>query len=206
MTLTPVPPVDGWWDSANRIAGYAANTYRGPHYLTREERFDAALDAIVQHVHEHGWPRINLHPVFQAASNAIDRDTNRRAAHLTHGNFWVEPPGQHDALAEAITDRIGIWQLAWSFNDTEWQCIWALSEVMKHGGDYRDAAALIGKTPSVVASHLHAARKKARARWVAPGDTPPGRYGADRERTTSTSKDWRKQRRHQNRKRARQAA
>lgn len=187
MCLTP----DGWWESANRIATHCAITHPSPPYLTREERTDAALDSIVQHVHDHGWPTIDLHPVFQAGSNGIDRATHQRAKHLTRGHYWVEPSGHPDALAEHVTDRIAIWQLCWIFTQAEWEAVWALAEVMRHGGKHSAAASLLGITDAAFAQRLLLARRRAAALWIAPGETPSRRYYASHNSKPTRYQTWR---------------
>lgn len=187
MCLTPP---DGWWESANRIAVHCAATHPSPPYLTREERADAALDSIVQYVHDRGWPSSDLHPVFQAGSNGIDRATYERAKHAGRGHYWVEPPGMADALGENITDRIGVWQLCWAFTPAEWAAIWALAEVMKHGGGCQAAASLLGITESALAQRLMVARQRAAALWIAPGETPRRRYYASNSNRPTRYQTW----------------
>jgi hypothetical protein len=204
MTLASVPLGDSWWESANRIAIHCAATHPAPRYLTHAERIDAALDALIQHVHENGWPATELKPLFLAASNGIEHATYEHTKHIGRGNYWVEPPGIIDPIAEAVTDKIGVRQVCYLFTLAELEAVEALAEVLKRGGTYKDAAALIGKTPSTVSSLLATARAKARQHWVAPGEhVPPGAYSTDRG---GDAREWRKARRYKNRKRIRQAA
>lgn len=167
-----------WHDSAERIARHEACTFRGPFILSLEDRFDAAMDGIVAYVHCHGWPEDNLHPVFQAASNAIGRATDEQSKHLHWWSYWHEPPGDSDALAESVADRIGARQVTHALTQGEWAAVWALMEAGKVEAGYEVAAAMLGITPAALSTRLSTARQTARRLWVAPGDTPRGQYRA----------------------------
>jgi len=188
-----VTPAD-WWPSAVRIAGHTARTHPSPALLTYDERLDAALDAVVEYVAEHGWPEADVKDVFRAACGGIDRATYERLKHVRYRRHWLEPSGAADALSEAVTDRVAVWQVAWALTPAQWETVWAVAEVMRRGGRYRDAAQMIGKNPATVSVLLSQARARARQLWVAPGDTPShGHYARDLE--TTDYRNWRYQRR-----------
>lgn len=168
-----------WFDSAERIARHEACTFRGPPVLTLDDRFDAAMDGIVAYVHAHGWPDDDLHPVFQAATNAIGRATDERAKHLHYWSYWYEPPADRDSLAENVADRIGVQQLTYALTKGEWAAVWALMEAGRVGAGYEVAAAMLGISPAALATRLSTARQTARKLWVAPGETPRGQYHAE---------------------------
>jgi hypothetical protein len=174
---------DHWTESARRIAWHCARTtpVLNPAFPPAD-RYEAALDGIIAYAARYGWPEDSLKPVFRAGSNAIGHENDERTKHLPHGIAWLPVPGQRDQLAEDVTDRVGIWQLCQLFTDTEWAAVWALAEVLKYGGGYREAAALLGLQDGTIAARLWTARGKARANWVAPGDSPVPRYDRHRGR------------------------
>jgi hypothetical protein len=188
------------FESMERIAMHTARV----HYSSPRpgwglmERYDAALDALVEFVTENGWPA-NDKPLFNAAGNGINKADRERVKHIAHRAFWVEPPGADDAIAEAVTDKIGIRQLCWAFTESEWQAVWALAEAIRRGGDYRAAAASLGLRDAVFQQRLYMARKRAFRLWVAPGETPRGRYapmgGASRSRLHHALEERRRQER-----------
>lgn len=165
-------------ESMERIARHCSRTYRGSTpLLTIDDRIEAALDGIVEYVHEHGWPREDK-DLFRAGSAAIEHAAGESVKHLTRGNFWVRPRPNEDPLAEMVTDRIGVWQVAWSLTEKEWAALWAVAEAMKWDGSRADAAALLGVPVGRLSENLSRARRKCRAAWLAPGETPRGSYHA----------------------------
>lgn len=155
-----------------RIAGHCAARFRWstPH-MSIGDRREAAMTGIADYLLEHGWPDI-AQPLFEAANAAIGREAQQTnpLRHLRNWGYWHEPPAPADALAERITDRIGIWQVCWSLSETEWTAVWAVAEVMKTGGGLEEAAALIGVSYSCLLMRLGNARRKARELWICPGD------------------------------------
>ncbi len=102
--MTGLP--DGWDQSAERIAWYCAKSRRAdnPH-LTLGQLHDAALDGVLIHVWEHGWPEGQLHPLYQAAWRSIAHEAHEAGKHLRHFAHWCEPPGLADPIGEAITEK-----------------------------------------------------------------------------------------------------
>lgn len=201
MTEYGAPP-DGWWESAQRISKHCAATYRGDHVIPYRDRCEHALDGIVEHVASHGWPADDIDPVFRAARRALDHATWEARKHIFRREFWLEPSGTYDTLAESVTDRIAVWQVIWSFTPGQWEAVWAVAEADKRGGKWRDGAALVGAHPGTFSTQLAHARARARAAWIAPGETPPGHYGYARD-APGDYRNWRGQRRrHQRRKAA----
>ena len=169
---------EGRWQSMERIAQHVANTHpgRSSSSLTTEQRFDAALDALVQYVADHGWPAGDFGDMFRAAANGVRISMYEADKHVRHWSYWHEPPAPVDALAEAITDKIAVWEICWSLTPGQWAAVWATAEVMKYGGGRSEAAALTGKRVGAHTQLLITAREKARAAWVAAGETPRGHY------------------------------
>lgn len=178
--MTGLP--DGWDASVQRIAGWCAKTHWGETpLLTLDDRYDAALDGIITHLSSHGWPGGGVKDLFRAGSAAITQAGRESVKHLLNRGYWtVSVPAPPDAIAEFVTDKIGVRQIAWSLPEAEWHAIWALAEVMKRDGGYREAAALLGISEAAIAARLKKARVIARALWVAPGETPRGRYVSNR--------------------------
>lgn len=186
-----------------RIAQHCATTHpAGTPLLTVADRFEAALDAVVEYVAEHGWPDSDFGPLFRAGHNAVTRAADETAKHLARGHFWARPPGNEDSLAEAVTDKVAAWQIAWALTESEWAAVWALTEVMKRDGDWRDAAALIGISDTAMATRLNMARNRARGLWIAPGETPRPRFIASRDGRRSKAYAHRKYRRYRDRRTA----
>jgi len=198
---------EGWDQSAERIAWYCAKARRGDTpALTLSARHEAAFTGIIDHIAGHGWPEGDDGPLFRAAWAAIAHEAHEAGKHVRHWSFWYEPPGVADPIGEAVTDKIGAWQVAWSLTEHQWAVVWALTEAIKRGGTWRDAAASLGMSPGAYRMTLHVARKKARALWVAPGETPPGHWarGASWRITSNTTMAGRI--RNRTRQRARKAA
>ena len=183
-----------------RMSGFIARTHPTPaspdfRYL---DKYDAALDALVEFMAERGWPDgEDFKPMMAFAGAAVNRAYHESVRHLAHAGFWTRPPGNEDSLAEKITDRIGISQLTWAFTESEWQAVWALAEAIRRGGDKRTAAASLGLGDGAFTQRLYMARKRAYQLWVAPGETPRGRYapmgGAYRSRLHHTLEERRRQ-------------
>jgi|HubBroStandDraft_6_1064221.scaffolds.fasta_scaffold1022290_2 hypothetical protein len=178
--MTGLP--EGWEESAERIAWHCARTHRAETpLLTLDARYEAALDGLVEYTEAHGWPA-DLKPVFRAAANAIGRAGDEAVRHITFWSYWYPAPGTLDSLAENVTDMLGVRQLVWVLPDHEWEAIWALAEQMKRGGDWRDAARMIGVSDTCMKARLARARARCRAEWAAPGETVrpyhPSRRGA----------------------------
>ena len=166
----------GWWDSAERIAAWSARTTRGATpWLTIADRTDAALDAILEEIESAGWPGKGLHPLFRAAARGIAHREHEARRHLAHAEFWLPVRGSSDGLAESVTDRLGVRQLVWALPADQWAVVWAAAETMLRDGTQADAAALAGLPVPVFKQRLSRARKTARALWISPGETPPGR-------------------------------
>jgi hypothetical protein len=162
-----------WWEVVQRIARTCAARGFGGHGLNREDRYEAAYTAIVEYLCEEGWPS-DEKPLYRAGTRGISQAGAEYARHWTARavGYWHEPPAGIDAVGEAITDRIAIHQLTWAFTEKQWEAVWALAEVMKRDGSYRDAARLLGKPEASYHAILTLARNRARALWVAPGETP----------------------------------
>lgn len=154
-----------------RIARHCGRTHRAlTPWLSIHERAEAALDGIVAEIHANGWPEKEK-VLFDAGSTEITRQVREPTRHLTRWSFWVEPPGQFDAIGERITDRIAVWQMVWALTDDEWATVWALGEAMRRGEGKATAAALAGMSMTRFTDNLHSARVKCRANWCAPGET-----------------------------------
>ena len=194
------PDDPGWCESAQRIAWRCAATYPGAAILMLSERYDAALDAIVEYVAEHGWPDGPLKPVFTAGTSGIGRASHEYGKHVRHAGYWATgTPGSSDSIGEHITDKLGVHQLTHAFTDGEWAAIWALSEALKWGGGYKDAAIALGISEAATAERLRAARQRARTLWVAPGDTPTGPYRAEPAGRRTKATTWKFNRRYRTR-------
>ncbi|HWD76723.1 MAG TPA: hypothetical protein VG371_16425 [Solirubrobacteraceae bacterium] len=190
------------WESMERMSGYIARTHPAPArpdfgYL---DKYEAALDALVEYMAERGWPDgQDFKPMMAFAGAAVNRAYHESVKHLAHASFWARPPANEDSLGEKITDRIGVHQLCHAFTESEWQAVWALAEAIRRGGDYRDAAASIGLGDAAFTQRLYLARKRAFQLWVAPGETPRGRYapmaGAHRSRLHHALEERRRQER-----------
>lgn len=140
------------------------------------ERFDTALDAVVEFVHDNGWPTGDFGDLYRSAAAAIKREAYEIDKHLRYArSHWADGPRGEDELAEHITDRIAAWEIVWQLTEKEWQAVWAVAEVMKRDGGHAEAAALVGIPISQLKNRLFAARVRCRPLWVAPGETPPSR-------------------------------
>lgn len=188
------------WQSMERISQHVANTHpgRSSSSLTTEQRFDAALDALVQHVADRGWPDgQDFGDMFRAAANGVRTSMYEADKHVRHWAYWHEPPSPVDALAEAVTDRLATWEICWSLTPGEWASVWATAEAMRLGGGRALAASLTGKRVGAHTQLLITARAKARAAWIAAGETPRGHYHPYASGTGQRLGEW-----HQSRKRA----
>ncbi len=182
--MTGLP--EGWDQSAERIAWHCARTRRGDTPgLSLDDRHDAALDGIIELVAEHGWPADEGN-LFRAGFAAIKREAYEHFKHVRRWTFWYEPPGTLDPIAEKITDKLAVWQVAWELTETQWAAVWALAEVGKRGGTWRDAADLLGKSPASYRTALYEARKRCRGLWLAPDETPRGLWARDTTRSSAT--------------------
>ena len=190
---------DGWWSVAESIAGAVARNRSavdsGIPRLPYADRREAAIDGIVAEVHENGWLAggEQAKRLFRAAQNAIDRASDEAAKHIRWWSYWYDAPGQADALGEAVTDKIGVHQLCYTFTDEEWSAVWALARVQAWDGAGPEAAALLQVPYPVFHRRLFKARQRARPLWVAPGDTAPSRQWVSAPGTRS---DRRYSRRH----------
>lgn len=149
---------DGWFDRVQSIAGYCAGGRYSPGSLPLDERFDAALDAILAELAANGWPG-NLHVLFRAGNTGVANAEYEGRKHVARGHLWIRPAGADDALAEAITDKIAVWQVAWSFTEVQWRAVWALAEAIGSGGGYREAIAISGLSPTAFTKRLNLDRK-----------------------------------------------
>lgn len=171
---------DRWEEDAARVARISASRFRGGQMFTYHERVDLALGGVIEALAELGrWPA-DEKPLFRAADNAIRREEREHTRHIVHWTFWYEPRSGADTMAEQVTDKIAIWEVAWALSPGQWAAVWAWSETLKRNGTHRDAAALIGSTLGTYYAQLTLARKRARAWWVAPGDTPRGHWSQDK--------------------------
>lgn len=184
---------DAQGESMTRIAHHCSNTHRGV-TLTRDERYEAALSGIAEYLTDNGWPD-PVKPLFLAGTAAISREAHERVKHLPHSSYWHEPPGNHDAMAEQISDKIGVHQLCYALSDTQWAAVWALAEVKRRGGSISEAAALLGIPESTVTNTLTAARRLARGLWIAPGETPAWRsWQAGSRQKRARLDEWKRSR------------
>lgn len=163
------------WASLERIAQHVARTSPTT-MLTRNQKYEVALDAVIEYAAEHGQPEPGDGAVFRAAHVAVTLAGREQFRHLRYWSYWHEPPGNPDRLAEDVTDRVGIHQLTYALSEGEWAAVYALATAMDEGRDWRAAARMLGITDSAMASRLNAARRKARELWVAPDESPRGRY------------------------------
>jgi len=99
------------------------------------ERYDAALDALIEYISENPWPDTDK-PLFNAAASGITQANWERDKHVRHWAQWVGAPSRVDAIGEAVTDKIGIHQLCWAFTTAEWQVVSALAAAIGRGDDY----------------------------------------------------------------------
>jgi hypothetical protein len=175
--MTRLP--EGWAESVARIARMCASRTWAGGALTYAERADVAAGGILDHVAElGGWPE-GVKELFRAGDNAIKREAREQAKHIRHLSFWTEPRGSADPIGEGVTDRVAVWQVTWALTDGQWAAVWAMAEAIRRGGGRREAAALLGANVNAFGLQLSLARKRARALWVAPGDTPARLWAAD---------------------------
>ncbi len=168
-----------WHEDVARIARMSASRFRGGGMFTRAERVDLAGGGIIEHIAEHGWPA-DEKILFRAADNGIRREQREQGKHQMRGVYWLEPRGTADPIGETVTDRLAVWQIVWALTDGQWAAVWAWAEVMKRDGTHEDAAALLDLGLNAFRLQLSLARKRARALWVAPGDTPPRHWAHDK--------------------------
>ena len=162
------------WQSMERIARHVARTAPAT-TLTFAEKYEIALDAVVKYTADYGWPEYDAGPAFRAAHVAVVLGGREKYRHLRYWSYWSEPPGNPDKLAEDVTDRVAIHELTYVLSESEWAAVYALASVMEEGRGWRDAARLLGISDAAMAG-LSEARRKARELWIAPGETPRGRY------------------------------
>lgn len=165
---------DDWFDWVRSIAVHCAR--KNPSgSLSWQQKLDAAQDGVIAYVAEHGWPG-DKSPLYKAANNNLAHEINEAKKHIRRWVLYDETHnGNSDVLGERITDKIGVRQLIWAFPPKEWEAVWAMAQVQPWG-TYRDAAKLVDSDPATFASHLYLARKRARALWIAPYETPRGGY------------------------------
>lgn len=149
------------------------------------ERYDAALDGIIEYIAEHGWTE-ERKPLFYAAANGIADAAYEWGKHKRNWARWIGTPSNVDTIAEAVTDKIGIHQLSWAFPDGEWAVVCAMATAIEKGDDYHRAAASIGLGDAVFRARLYRARKRAFQLWVPPDETPVGRYAPYKRGARST--------------------
>ena len=199
---TEVRPLwEGWWDRAESIAGFAAKAPVEGAWLGFPERKDAAMDEIIEEITElGGWPA-DVNVLFRAGQRGAKRAAYEARKHVVYGGFfWVGVPGPNDYLAENVTDRIAVWQIAWGLREIDWEALWALSEVMKWGGSQAEAAALVGLPLAVYQQRLLVARRRAYRLWICPDETPRGRYRPLRRTGTGKAAQYLKNKRKHERK------
>lgn len=195
-----MPTLDeGRWQSMERIAQHVANTHpaRSSSSLTMSERFDAALNAVVQYVADFGWPESDFGDMFRFAVNSVKRDMHEVDKHLRHWSYWHTPPAPVDALADAVAERIGVQQLCWAFSPGEWEVVSALAAAIGKGGDYHQAAASLGLSDAAFKAALYRTRKRAFQLWIPPDEHPAGRYQPMKRESRSSlhhNLNWRRSR------------
>lgn len=169
----PYRDAGGWYDTAGKIAAHCTRTMWGNRsFMSPQERYDAALDGIIEYVADFGWPPGDLKPVYSAAARALQTARRVLPRDVRWWSYWYDPPGMDDALGEAVTDKIAVHQLAAVLTEGERHAVWATAEVMKWGGAAEEAAALLGIHRAALSQLLLSARRKCWAAWVAPGETP----------------------------------
>lgn len=180
-------------ENMTRISWHCARTSHPSAYrLTLDDRQETALDGIIEYVVDNGFPN-QVNPLFRAGTAAIQLAVFRAGAPLRPRgmSYWVEPPAPQDAIAEAITDKIAVWEICWALSDIEWGAVWALAEAYRRGGGLNEAAAILGVHKVMLESRLAVARRRARSLWVAAGETPPRRmYHPNRNGTRSRYGWW----------------
>jgi hypothetical protein len=164
------------WERLQRVCGHAAKTAPG-WTGTYTERYDAALDAAVTHIAEHGWPD-NWNQLASVCVSGITAAADERVRQWRPRGirFWTPPPAGIDALAEHVTEKIAIHQVTQALTHGEWEVISALAAT----GSYTQAAELTGRSPHGFEALLTNARRRARSLWVAPGEHARGHYAQTR--------------------------
>jgi hypothetical protein len=182
------------WDRMPRVARHCASTgpgrYSAP-WVQLQDRCDAALDAITVYVAGNGWPGDDFRPLLQAAGRALQHLERDVPLHLRNRGYWL-PRGRNGAIEDEVTDRVGVTQLLGGLTVTERAVVCALADAYLTGGGVAEAAESLGMTYSAYVQRLYAARQRARALWVAPGDTPFRRYVAKRGGRWTKAAQWRR--------------
>jgi hypothetical protein len=187
--------IDGdLWDRMQRVAQYAAAHGFGrataPH-VTLQDRYDVALDAITVHVAANGrLADDDIKPWLAVAGRALHHLERDAPLHLRNQAYWI-PPGAQDALAEQVADEVGVHQLLGGLTVMERAVVRALADAYLTGGGNAEAAAALGMPYANFNQRLTAARKRAAALWVAPGDTPFRRYLTTRAGKRTKAARWR---------------
>jgi hypothetical protein len=159
------------WKSLQRIAEYGARRWQSNAPLPFPIRYEAALDGVVAALAD-GVD--DDHGLIAAGEQAVARYIREVTKHHKHLSYW-DPPAMRDALAEDITDRVGVHQLSWAFTDHQWAVVYATAEAAGTGTPTRVIAEGLGLTVAVYTDTLMRARKRARKLWIAPGETPSRR-------------------------------
>jgi len=180
------------WKALQRIADYCAHRWRGAYILDREQRRDVALDAIVEAL---AAGEDDDYGFIRAGASAIHRALNEHVKHNRHQAYWAAPPSARDAVAEAVTDRIGVTQLCWIFTDQEWEAVSAVAAAAGTGLGQRSVAENAGMSVFALNNALYSARSRGRQLWVAPGDHPRGHYMPGHSRIADNNRARRKRER-----------
>lgn len=162
------------WKSLQKMAQHCADTWRGDvplRVLPYHERHVAALDGMIGHLAAHGWDSDKA--LFRAGAAMIGREASQRVKHASRA-WWSGDRLDPDWLAEMVTDQIAARQVLAALTPGERNAV--LLAVDNGGKGQR------GRESNL----LTRARRRARSLWVAPGETPRGRY------THRTRAEWRR--------------
>lgn len=154
-----------------RMAGHCVTANPGLQVCSSQEMFDAALDGMVQYLHDQGWTS-DL-DVARAGGNGVAALNREAVKHMRNRYRWPHAEGD---FSEELIDLLAARQLVQVFTSDEWRALLAFVKVLEAGGCQKDAADALGLPLHGFEAHLSAARKKARKLWIAPGETPRGVY------------------------------
>jgi hypothetical protein len=175
---------EGRWQSMERISVHVATTYPGASGLTTAEKYEVAMDALVEFVAESGWPAGDFRDMYRFANMRLAHAGREAIKHRAFAAYWVNPAAE--PFTDRADDRIGVNQLTHAFSDTEWEAVWSLAISIGLGEDQAAAGRRIGISYAAMAQRLHQARRHAYGLWVSPGDTPFVQWRANRRRTGGT--------------------
>jgi hypothetical protein len=183
-------------ESLERMAAYSANRARSK-LLLYSDRREIALGAMIDYLLD--WTIADPPPaagLFKAADDAITyatSDYRRDHGYISSGpsdhsmlaprgfaTFWITPPAPADALGEAVTERIAVWQVLRALPYRQAKAIFALADAIRDDGDYHLAASRLGYADASMRTILKFARREIRQLWLADDETPRGQWGRDR--------------------------